>query len=179
MTRNRAILLLSLLLAGAAALAGYGYVQRSRSAPPPLNAAPRVAAAERTILYYRDPRPRPNWSATPKSDAQGRAYLPVYDDAEPSFDPPKAEASLRPQDPLLPQSDGPARHLAGAEEGLDGMDYIAVYDGDEPSDGKTIKVSSIACSVAVCARKPPRRACDASGARGSAPSPSTSAALPS
>ena len=51
-----------------------------------LSVAPRASAAERTILYYRDPTGAPSWSATPKNDAQGRAYLPVYDDAEPSFD---------------------------------------------------------------------------------------------
>ena len=36
----------------------------------------------------------PFWSATPKNDAQGRAYLPVYDDAEPTFDPPAAASPL-------------------------------------------------------------------------------------
>jgi len=141
MTRHRAVLLLSLLLAGAA-LAGYGYVQRSGSAPPPLNAAPRVAAAERTILYYRDPSGAPNWSATPKTDAQGRAYLPVYDDAEPSFDPPAPPAPPKDRKILFYRNPMglPDTSPVPKKDSM-GMDYIAVYDGDAPSDGKTIKVS--------------------------------------
>ncbi len=62
MTRNRAVLLLSLLFAGAA-LTGYGYVQRSGSAATQLSVTPPATAAERTILYYRDPSGAPNWSA--------------------------------------------------------------------------------------------------------------------
>src|SRR5262249_59491013 len=46
-----------------------------------------VAAAERKILYYRDPSGAPYWSAEPKKDAQGRDYLPVYEDEEISFEP--------------------------------------------------------------------------------------------
>src|SRR5882724_7247803 len=44
-------------------------------------------AAERKVLYYRDPSGAPYWSATPKQDGNGRDYLPVYDEEEPSFDP--------------------------------------------------------------------------------------------
>ena len=51
-----------------------------------------AAAAERKVLYYRDPGGAPIWSATPKKDAQGRAFLPVYDDAEPTFDSPAKPA---------------------------------------------------------------------------------------
>ena len=93
----------------------------------------------------------PNWSATPKSDAQGRVYLPVYDDAEPSFDPPKL--ALPPLTPLKLGQSGDRKILyyrnpmgladtspAPKKDSM-GMDYIAVYDGDEPNDGKTIKVS--------------------------------------
>jgi len=141
MTKIRAAFILTLGLA-AAAFASYGYVHRSGSS---LNVAPQASAAERTILYYRDPAGAPSWSATPKSDAQGRAYLPVYDDAEPSFDPPplaqpKTAQSERkllfyrnpmglPDTSPIPKKDSM------------GMDYIAVYEGDEPSDGKTIKIS--------------------------------------
>ena len=32
-----------------------------------------ASAAERKILYYRDPSGAPYWSAEPKKDAQGRA----------------------------------------------------------------------------------------------------------
>ena len=141
MTQNRAILLLSLLLAGAA-LAGYGYSQRSSGSATALSVASRAAAAERTILYYRDPSGAPNWSASPKTDSQGRAYLPVYDDAEPSFDPPAPPAPPKDRKILYYRNPMglPDTSPVPKKDSM-GMDYIAVYDGDAPSDGKTIKVS--------------------------------------
>ena len=45
------------------------------------------AAAERKILYYRDPGGAPYWSAEPKKDPGGRDYLPVHEDEEISFEP--------------------------------------------------------------------------------------------
>src|SRR5262249_32765436 len=84
MTKTRIILLSSLAIAGTL-LGSYAYLQHAAA---PLSVTQRADAAERKILYYRDASGAPNWSATPKADAQGRAYLPVYDDAEPSFEPP-------------------------------------------------------------------------------------------
>ena len=143
MTKTRAVFILSLVIA-AGAVASYGYSHRSGGALATLSVAPLAAAAERTILYYRDPAGAPFWSATPKNDAQGRAFVPVYDDAEPTFDPPPAQPKtaqgerkiLYYRNPMgLPDtSPAPKRDSMG-------MDYIAVYEGDEPSDGKTIKVS--------------------------------------
>ncbi|HEY5216007.1 MAG TPA: efflux RND transporter periplasmic adaptor subunit, partial [Pseudolabrys sp.] len=147
MNKIRAALILTLGLA-AVSVAGYGYSHRSAPGPS-LNVA-QASAAERTILYYRDPGGAPSWSATPKNDAQGRAFLPVYDDAEPSFNPPKIQA---PPLTLLKSEPGERKILFYRNPmGLPdtspvpkkdsmGMDYIAVYEGDEPSDGKTIKVS--------------------------------------
>jgi Cu(I)/Ag(I) efflux system membrane fusion protein len=150
MTKIRNVFIITLGLA-AAAVAGYGYSHGPASSGTSLSVAPQASAAERTILYYRDPSGAPLWSATPKNDTQGRAYLPVYDDAEPGFDPPRA-----PPPPLAllksaPSSDRkilyyrnpmglPDTSPAPKKDSM-GMDYIAVYEGDEPSDGKTIKVS--------------------------------------
>jgi hypothetical protein len=39
-----------------------------------------AAAAEREPLYYQDPTGKPDYSPTPKKDAAGRDYVPVYDD---------------------------------------------------------------------------------------------------
>jgi len=139
------------VLALGAALGSYAYVYRSTSNTLPPTATP-AAAAERTILYYRDPSGAPNWSAIPMNDAQGRAYLPVYDDGEPSFDPPKT-LSLPALSPLNLGQRGEGKILYYRNPmGLPdtspvpkkdsmGMDYIAVYEGDEPNDGKSIKVS--------------------------------------
>jgi Cu(I)/Ag(I) efflux system membrane fusion protein len=141
MTKTRDVLILSLVIA-AGAVASYGYSHRSGGSPASLSVAPPVAAAERTILYYRDPAGAPFWSATPKNDAQGRAYLPVYDDAEPSFDPPaKVKAA---------QGDRKIRYYRNAmglpdtspvpKKDSMGMDYIPVYEGED-ADGTTVKLS--------------------------------------
>ena len=141
MTKTRVVVILSLVLAAAGA-AGYGDVQYMDSAALFNIATRQATAAERTILYYRDPSGAPNWSALPKSDAQGRAFLPVYDDAEPSFDPsapPKPAGDrkiLYYRNPMGLPDTSPV-----PKKDSMGMDYIAVYEGDEPSDGKTIKVS--------------------------------------
>jgi len=37
-------------------------------------------AEERQPLYYQDPSSKPDYSAGPKKDAQGRDYIPVYED---------------------------------------------------------------------------------------------------
>lgn len=144
MTKIRAAFILTLGLA-VGIVAGYGYAHRLSGSATSLNVAPQASAAERTILYYRDPTGAPFWSATPKSDAQGRAYLPVYDDAEPRFDPPS------PAQPKAAQGERKVlfyRNPMGLPDTSPipkkdsmGMDYIPVYEGEEPSDGKTIKVS--------------------------------------
>jgi Cu(I)/Ag(I) efflux system membrane fusion protein len=142
MTKIRAVIILSLVLA-AGAVTGYAYLHRSGFSA--LSAIAQASAAERTILYYRDPTGAPFWSATPKNDSQGRAYLPVYDEAEPKFDPPPL-VMLNPKqserkilfyrNPMGLPDTSPV-----PKKDSMGMDYIPVYEGDEPSGGKTIKVS--------------------------------------
>ena len=150
MTKTRAVLILALIVA-AGALAGYGYSYRSGTAPASLSVAPqRIRGRTRDPLLSRSDAARRFWSATPKNDAHGRDYLPVYDDAEPTFDPPPQTAP-----PQNRRSLGKAnarfsyyRNPMGLPDTSPvpkkdsmGMDYIAVYEGDEPSDGNTIKVS--------------------------------------
>jgi membrane fusion protein, copper/silver efflux system len=140
MTKIRTAFILTLGLT-AAAVVTYGYVNRPATS---LSVAAPASAAEQTILYYRDPSGAPSWSATPKNDAQGRAFLPVYDGAEPTFDPPPAQPKaaqgerkiLFYRNPMGLPDTSPV-----PKKDSMGMDYIAVYEGDEPSDGKTIKVS--------------------------------------
>lgn len=103
-------------------------------------AAP-AAADERSPLYYRDPSGAPRWSATPKTDAQGRAYLPVYEADEPSAQPapkPAPDPSrkiLYYRNPMgLPDvSKVPKKDSMG-------MDYVPVYEGEDSADG-TVKLS--------------------------------------
>ena len=101
-----------------------------------------AAAAERPVLYDRDPSGAPIWSAAPKKDQQGRDYLPVYDDQESSFDPPsKPQAAqgtrkiLYYRNPMGLADTSPVPKKDGM-----GMDYIAVYEGDDSDDG-SIKLS--------------------------------------
>src|SRR3974390_1833325 len=146
---TRAIAIFSLGLA-AAVLASYGALYRWNMRTP--LSVTLSAAAARTFCHYRDPSGAPYWSATPKNDTQGRAYLPVYDNAEPSFDPPKT-LSLPALSPLNLGQRGEGKILYYRNPmGLPdtspvpkkdsmGMDYIAVYEGDEPNDGNTVKIS--------------------------------------
>jgi Cu(I)/Ag(I) efflux system membrane fusion protein len=137
--RTGAIILAFGLIAGGAG--GYWLARLPSSVPAPPSAA---AAAERKILYYRDPSGAPYWSAEPKKSPDGRDWLPVYEDEEVSFEP----AGKKP-----PAAGGPRKVLYYRNPmGLPdtspvpkkdwmGMDYIAVYEGEEQDDGKTVKVS--------------------------------------
>ncbi len=136
----RTILVLAFAV-GAGAIAGYWYAGRDVIVPvPSLNAA---AGADRKILYYRDPSGAPYWSAGPKQDADGRDYLPVYEDQEVSFEPTKKP----------PTAGGPRRVLYYRNPmGLPdtspvpkkdwmGMDYIPVYEGEEQDDANIVEMS--------------------------------------
>lgn len=138
-----AIVLACGLTAGAAG--GYWYARSPAGTPSSVVASQAVPAADRKVVYYRDPSGAPNWSATPRKDDKGRDYLPVYEDEEVSFDPetkkPSAAATgprkiLYYRNPMgLPDtSPSPKKDWMG-------MDYIAVYEGEEQDDGKTVKVS--------------------------------------
>ncbi len=144
MTKTRAIFILSLVLA-AGAVASYAYTHRLIGPAASLSIPSQASAAERAILYYRDPTGAPFWSATPKNDAQGRAYLPVYDDEKPKFEPPPL-VMLKPaqgerkilfyRNPMGLPDTSPV-----PKKDSMGMNYIPVYEGDEQGDGNTIKVS--------------------------------------
>jgi Cu(I)/Ag(I) efflux system membrane fusion protein len=145
MRRLSAVTFLALgLTAGAAG--GYWYAQRPPAAVAP-PAATNIAAADRTVLYYRDPSGAPYWSATPKKDKQGRDYLPVFEDEEPAFGPggeikkasrvtagPRKILNYRNPMGLPDTSPVPKKDWMG-------MDYIPVYEGEEQDDGKTVRVS--------------------------------------
>jgi len=130
--------------ATASAAAGYWYARLPAgvSALAPQSAA---SAAERKILYYRDPSGAANYSATPKQDASGRDYLPVYEDEEVSFEPggkkPASTASGPPKILYYRNPMGLSDISPVPKKDSMGMDYIPVYEGEESDDGKTVKVS--------------------------------------
>jgi membrane fusion protein, copper/silver efflux system len=146
MRRLSAVTFLALgLTAGAAG--GYWYAQRPPAAVAPPAATNIAAAADRMALYYRDPSGAPYWSATPKKDKQGRDYLPVFEDEEPAFGP-GGEIKKASRVTVGPRKILYYRNPMGLPDTSPvpkkdwmGMDYIPVYEGEEPDDGKTVRVS--------------------------------------
>jgi Cu(I)/Ag(I) efflux system membrane fusion protein len=145
MTRHSGAIILAVgLVAGAAG--GYWLARLpsgiSASAPALQSSAP---AAERKIIYYRDPSGAPYWSAEPKKDASGRDFLPVYEGEDISFDPqekkPQAAQSGERKIKYYRNPMGLPDTSPAPKKDWMGMDYIAVYEGDEQDDGKTVKVS--------------------------------------
>src|SRR5262249_9332859 len=145
MTRLGGAILLAFGVTASAA-GGYWYARLPAGLPASAIAPESTAAAaERKVLYYRDPSGAPYWSAEPKKDVQGRDYLPVYEDEEISFEP----GGKKP----APMAGGPRKILYYRNPmGLPdtspvpkkdsmGMDYVPVYEGEEQDDGKTVKVS--------------------------------------
>jgi Cu(I)/Ag(I) efflux system membrane fusion protein len=133
-----------LLAVGMVAGVGGGYWYARPPTGTSSVAAPGAAsAAERKILYYRDPSGAPNFSATPTQDEHGRDYLPVYEDEEVSFEPPAKQNTqsgssqrriLYYRNPMgLPDiSPAPKKDPMG-------MDYIPVYEGE--GEGSMVKLS--------------------------------------
>jgi Cu(I)/Ag(I) efflux system membrane fusion protein len=102
-----------------------------------------AAAAERTPLYYQDPSGKPDYSPTPKKDAEGRDYAPVYDEA--------GTAPVSPPAPPAPPAAGgdhkilyyrnpmglPDSSPVPKKDSM-GMDYIPVYAEES---GGTVTIS--------------------------------------
>ncbi|MGX1106515.1 MULTISPECIES: efflux RND transporter periplasmic adaptor subunit [Bradyrhizobium] len=137
-----------LALAGAAAaiLAAAGVASIGRGLPPWPGAnltAPAAQAAEAGApIYFRDPDGKPFYSLTPKKTADGRDYRPVAAGADISFDEPESPATM-----AAPAAKGerkvkyyrnpmglPDTSPVPKKDSM-GMDYIAVYDGDDSDDG--------------------------------------------
>jgi membrane fusion protein, copper/silver efflux system len=80
---------LIVLVAGIAAGAAgsYWYAHRSGTvATPAVAEQPQPAAADRKILYYRNPMGHPDTSPVPKKDSMGMEYIPVYADEQDDSD---------------------------------------------------------------------------------------------
>lgn len=132
---------LTILVLGAGLGLG-GYLSIERSARPLDALTGTAVAADRAVLYYRDPSGAPAWSAGPKKDSKGRDYLPVYEEnstAEPpKAKPQRAEASrkiLYYRNPMGLPDTSPA-----PKKDSMGMDYVPVYEDDETDDG-SVKLS--------------------------------------
>ncbi|TMJ60088.1 MAG: efflux transporter periplasmic adaptor subunit, partial [Alphaproteobacteria bacterium] len=129
MKPRRKISVLLLALIAAAMIGGYELGRH----PAVIGIA---AAADRTPLYYQDPSGKPDYSATPKKDAEGRDYVPVYDEpgAAPASTPaPPAAAPRRERNILYYRNPMglPDTSPVPKKDSM-GMDYIPVY-ADEGS----------------------------------------------
>jgi membrane fusion protein, copper/silver efflux system len=102
-------------------------------------------ASGRKVLFWKDPDGKPDYSATPKKTGDGREYLPVYDEEEPTL---AGRATKKPEgkgngnrkilyyrNPM-----GLADTSPVPKKDWMGMDYIPVYEGEE-QDAGTLKVS--------------------------------------
>ncbi|MGQ0457231.1 MAG: efflux RND transporter periplasmic adaptor subunit [Hyphomicrobium sp.] len=98
------------------------------------------------VIYYRDPDGRPFYSLTPKSADDGRAFVAVLASEDVSFDhPAPAAARAGPaggertikyyRNPMGLPDTSPA-----PKKDSMGMDYIAVYEGEDTDDG-SVKLS--------------------------------------
>ena len=106
---------------------------------------PQPAARERSVLYWKHPDGEPDFSPAPKKTADGRDYLPVYEDQEADFADGKAQARTQ-----APKGKGKILYYRNPmglpdtspvpKKDWMGMDYIPVYEG-EGDDGSTVKVS--------------------------------------
>src|SRR6516165_1511058 len=137
----------NLLAVGIIVGAGGGYWYARHPTSTSIAASNIASAVERKVLYYRDPSGAPYWSATPKQDATGRDYLPVYEDEEPAFGPggelrkptsPKGGSRkvLYYRNPMGLPDTSPV-----PKKDWMGMDYIPVYEGEEQQEGNTVKIS--------------------------------------
>ena len=104
-----------------------------------------AAAAEHDApIYYQDPDGKPDYSPTPKRTADGRDYIAVRADADSVSDKtPAPAATSRAADRKIKFYRNPMglpdTSPVPKKDSM-GMDYIAVFDGDEPDDD-TVKLS--------------------------------------
>ena len=100
-----------------------------------------VPRTERRVLYWKDPDHGMEFSATASKTADGRDYVPVYDDQEPDLAgaTPKARIAagkiLYYRNPMGLPDTSPV-----PKKDSMGMDYIAVRDGEDDA-GSSVKVS--------------------------------------
>jgi len=101
--------------------------------------------SERTVLYWKHPDGEADFSPIQKKAADGRDYVPVYEDQEIDFKEAKAakDAKTKSKDRRVLYYRNPMGLPDTSpvpKKDWMGMDYIPVYEGEEES-GSTIKVS--------------------------------------
>jgi Cu(I)/Ag(I) efflux system membrane fusion protein len=147
---NRAVL--TSVAAALIAAAGVGFVAGSqRPTVRSIAMVSRAAAEEgRAPIYFQDPDGKPSYSLTPRKTPDGRDYRAVPAGADISFDedapeatPPNSAASGSTADRKIKYYRNPMglpdTSPVPKKDSM-GMDYIAVYEGDDTDDG-SVKLS--------------------------------------
>jgi Cu(I)/Ag(I) efflux system membrane fusion protein len=145
-TRRLLSILAAILAAG---MGGYwvGHNGIGTSGLMTATGAAQTKAAEPSgpVIYYRDPNGRPFYSLEPKQTPDGRPYRAVFAGEDIRFDLKAATAMPGPaggrrilyyRNPMGLPDTSPV-----PKKDWMGMDYIPVYESEEPDDGKTVKVS--------------------------------------
>ena len=141
---NRAVLActgVALIAAAGAGLVAAGITPTARAIAI---VSPAAAAEHDAPIYYQDPDGKPDYSPTPKKTADGRDYIAVRAGADSASDKTPAPAAMsRAADRKIKFYRNPMglpdTSPVPKKDSM-GMDYIAVFDGDEPDDG-TVKLS--------------------------------------
>jgi len=134
-----------------ASMVGLDPVETAFAAPTAPGSVPGGAGA---VIYYRHPDGLPQFSATPKTTGDGRPFVAVYASEDVSFGdkanaPAPASAAAGDSVPQAAPSKGRVlyyRNPMGLPDTSKlpkkdpmGMDYIPVYEGEQP-DASTVKV---------------------------------------
>jgi Cu(I)/Ag(I) efflux system membrane fusion protein len=142
---NRAVLACAGAALIAAAGAGLVATGAGRSPAHAIAIVTTAAAAEHdTPIYYQDPDGKPDYSPTPKKTPDGRDYIAVRAEADSTSDKTPAPATAsRAADRKIKYYRNPMglpdTSPVPKKDSM-GMDYIAVFDGDDADDG-TVKLS--------------------------------------
>jgi Cu(I)/Ag(I) efflux system membrane fusion protein len=122
---------------------GAGSWTAHKIATPVAHGTTQEPGTARAVLYWKDPDGKADFSPAPKKTGDGRDYLPVYDEEEPQLAGSQAGVSKREGKGKLLYYRNPmglADTSPVPKKDWMGMDYIAVYEGDEAT-GSTVKVS--------------------------------------
>jgi len=118
---------------------GAGSWPLARRAEPTPSVSLQESAAVRKVLYWKDPDGKADFAPAPKKTADGRDYLPVYDEEEPPLAGTQSQKAkgkiLYYRNPM-----GLADTSPVPKKDWMGMDYIPVYEGEE-QDASTVRVS--------------------------------------
>lgn len=138
-TTAAALLLLGATAAGGAWLGWSGVLVpllgRAAAAASSSEAAP---AAGRSPLYYQDPDGKPFYAAGPRKAANGRDYVPVYDDPAPAqggVQPPGRASAGKGRVLYYRAPMGPETSPVPKKDGM-GMDYVPVTEGEAAAGGQ-------------------------------------------